>query len=79
LIDNGYNIAPAVASSMISSEPIRELQEIPYINLQPPNASTSTKYANENLNIDTMKDTLIQTSKILTSSISDLQVLNLLL
>jgi len=79
LIDNGYNIAPAVASSVISSEPIRELQEMSYINLQLPNALTCTKYANENLNIDTEKDTLIQTSKILTSSFSDLQVINLLL
>jgi len=79
LIDNGYNIAPAVANSMKSSEPIRELQEMSYINLQPPNTLTSTKYANENLNIDTVKDTLTQTSKILTSSISDLQVINLLL
>jgi len=80
LIDNGYNIAPAVASSILSFEPaVNELQEISYINLQPPNALTCTKYADKNLNIDTVKDTLIQTSKIQTSSISDLQVIYLLL
>lgn len=66
-------------ASNISSEPIGELQEMSYIDLQPPNALTCTKYANENLNIATVKNTLIQTSKILTSSISDLQVINFLL
>jgi len=80
LIDNGYNIAPAVASSMIScSKPINELQEISYINLQPSDPLTCTNTDENNLNITTVKDTLIQTSNILTSTISDLQVINLLL
>lgn len=76
MIDNGYSIAPAVANSMIScSKSINELQEKSYINLQPSNSLTSTNAYENNLNITTVKET----SNILASSFSDLQVINLLL
>lgn len=76
LIDIGYNIAPAVVSSMLSSEPFNELQEMSYINLQPTSSLTYTN--DENARIETVKDTFLQTSKMLTTSISDLQVINLI-
>lgn len=66
MIDNGYNIAPAVAN---------QEQEKSYINLQPSYSLTSTNADENNLNINTVKET----SNILTSSFSDLQVINLLL
>lgn len=75
MIDIGYNIAPAIASSVPSCEPSDELQENSYINLQPPTSLTFSN-ANDNVNIDMTKKNFFQTAKIQNTSISDMQVIH---